>query len=57
LTFDKTSWYYWITSERLEITSMLVLEGLRADCLSLVESSPQVLDYDAVQMGEALSLI
>jgi hypothetical protein len=31
---------------------MLVLEGLRADCLSLVESSPQVLDYEAVQRAK-----
>ena len=31
LTFNKTSWYYRDTSKRLEITSMLVLKGLRAD--------------------------
>ena len=56
LTFEKYSWYTGNTSGRLEIASMLVLEGLRADCLSLVESSSQVLDYKVVQRGEALSL-
>jgi hypothetical protein len=30
--------------------------GTTGRCLGLVESSPQVLDYEAVQRGKALSL-
>jgi hypothetical protein len=52
LTLEKLFCYNKSTSGRLAIASMLVLKGLRAGCLSLVEFSRRVLNYEVVLMAK-----